>query len=99
MLAPVIQRAASDVRNATTSATSSGLSTRFKACIPNAIYSQKSKTALAGKSMSKLSEEIAQGTAEARAYMEGKRKGYKMTLSESIERIDSTSVVRNESVL
>jgi len=34
--------------------------------------------------MSKLFEEIAQGTAEARAYMEGKRKGYKRTLSESI---------------
>jgi putative transcriptional regulator len=26
--------------------------------------------------MSKLFEEIAQGTAEARAYMEGERKGY-----------------------
>jgi hypothetical protein len=35
--------------------------------------------------MSKLFEEIAQGTAEARAYMEGERKGHKMTLSESID--------------
>src|ERR1700721_1445574 len=36
MLAPVIQRAASDARNATTSATSSGLPIRFRACIPSA---------------------------------------------------------------
>src|SRR6476646_2147621 len=36
ILAPVIQRAASDTRNATTSATSSGLPIRFKACIPSA---------------------------------------------------------------
>src|ERR1700722_12337463 len=36
ILAPVIQRAASDARNATTSATSSGLPTRFNACIPRA---------------------------------------------------------------
>ena len=35
--------------------------------------------------MSKLFEEIAQGTAEARAYMEGERKGYKVTLPESID--------------
>lgn len=34
--------------------------------------------------MSKLFEEMAQGTAEARAYMEGERKGYKVTLPESI---------------
>src|SRR5713101_3599290 len=33
MLAPVIQRAASDAKNATTSATSSGLPIRFNACI------------------------------------------------------------------
>jgi len=30
--------------------------------------------------MSKLFEEMVQGTAEARAYMEGERKGYKVTL-------------------
>jgi hypothetical protein len=30
--------------------------------------------------MSKLFDEMTQGTAEARAYMEGKRKGYKITL-------------------
>lgn len=30
--------------------------------------------------MSKLFEEMAQGTAEVRAYMEGDRKGYKVTL-------------------
>src|ERR1700683_548117 len=36
MLAPVIQRAASEARNATTSATSSGLPIRFRACIPSA---------------------------------------------------------------
>ena len=35
--------------------------------------------------MSKLFEEIAQGTAEARTYMEGERKGYKVTLPESID--------------
>ena len=35
--------------------------------------------------MSKLFEEFAQGTAEARAYMEGERKGYKVTLPESID--------------
>src|SRR5882672_8621297 len=35
ILAPVIQRAASDARNATTSATSSGLPIRFNACIPS----------------------------------------------------------------
>lgn len=35
--------------------------------------------------MSKLFEEIAQGTAEARAYMEGERKGYKVTLPESVD--------------
>lgn len=34
--------------------------------------------------MSKLFEEMAQSTAEARAYMEGERKGYKVTLPESI---------------
>jgi len=32
-----------------------------------------------GTSMSRLFEEMAQGTAEARAYMEGKREGYKVT--------------------
>src|SRR5712691_1486580 len=36
ILAPVIQRAASDARNATTSATSSGLPIRFNACISSA---------------------------------------------------------------
>ncbi len=35
--------------------------------------------------MSKLFEEMAQGTAEARAYMEGERKGYKVTLPESVD--------------
>src|SRR5919106_2149120 len=35
MLAPVIQRAPSDARNTTTSATSSGLPIRFTACIPS----------------------------------------------------------------
>jgi putative transcriptional regulator len=35
--------------------------------------------------MSKLFEEMAQGTAEARAYIEGERKGYKVTLPESID--------------
>ncbi len=35
--------------------------------------------------MSKLFEEMVQGTAEARAYMEGERKGYKVTLPESID--------------
>src|ERR1700721_4618220 len=35
ILAPVIQRAAPDARNATTSATSSGLPIRFNACIPS----------------------------------------------------------------
>ena len=35
--------------------------------------------------MSKLFEEMSQGTAEARAYMEGERKGYKVTLPESID--------------
>ena len=35
--------------------------------------------------MSKLFEEMAQGTAEARAYMEGERKGYKVTSPESID--------------
>ena len=35
--------------------------------------------------MSKLFEEMAQGTAEARAYMEGERKGYKVTLPGSID--------------
>jgi len=38
MLAPVIQRAPSDARNATTSATSSGLPIRFKAYIPSATF-------------------------------------------------------------
>jgi hypothetical protein len=35
--------------------------------------------------MSKLFEEMAQGTAEARAYMDGKRKGYKVTLPETVD--------------
>jgi putative transcriptional regulator len=35
--------------------------------------------------MSKLFEEMAQGTAEARAYMEGERQGYRVTLPESID--------------
>lgn len=35
--------------------------------------------------MSKLFEEMAQGTAEARAYMEGERKGFRVTLPESID--------------
>jgi putative transcriptional regulator len=35
--------------------------------------------------MSKLYEEMAQGTAEARAYMEGEREGYRVTLPESID--------------
>src|ERR1700678_3029848 len=37
ILAPVIQRAASDATKATTSATSSGLPIRFSACIPSTI--------------------------------------------------------------
>ena len=36
--------------------------------------------------MSKLFEEMAQGTAEARAYMEGERKGYKVTLPETTKK-------------
>ena len=35
--------------------------------------------------MSKLFEEMAQGTAEARAYMEGERKGFKVTLPDSVD--------------
>jgi putative transcriptional regulator len=35
--------------------------------------------------MSKLFDEMVQGTAEARAYMQGERKGYKVTLPESID--------------
>ena len=35
--------------------------------------------------MSKLFDEMVQGTAEARAYMEGERKGYKVTLPESVD--------------
>ena len=35
--------------------------------------------------MSKLFKEMAQGTAEARAYMEGERKGYKVTLPETVD--------------
>jgi putative transcriptional regulator len=38
-----------------------------------------------GDAMSKLFEEMAQGTAKARAYMEGKRKGYKVTLPETVD--------------
>ena len=39
---------------------------------------------LQGEAMSKLFEEMAQGTAEARAYMEGERKGYKVTLPKTV---------------
>ncbi len=35
--------------------------------------------------MSKLFEEMAQGLSEARTYMEGERKGYKVTLPDSID--------------
>ena len=35
--------------------------------------------------MTKLFEEMAQGTAEAHAYMKGKRKGYKVTLPEKVD--------------
>jgi len=35
--------------------------------------------------MSKLFDEMVQGTEEARAYMEGERKGYKVTLPEAID--------------
>jgi putative transcriptional regulator len=35
--------------------------------------------------MSKLIEEMAQGTAEARAHMEGKRNGYGVTLPETVD--------------
>jgi len=35
--------------------------------------------------MSKLFEEMAQGTADARAWMEGERKGYKATLPEAVD--------------
>ena len=35
--------------------------------------------------MSKLFEEIAKGTAEARAYMGRKAKGYKVTLPETVD--------------
>lgn len=35
--------------------------------------------------MSKLFEEMAQGTAEARAYMEGERRSYKVTLPETVD--------------
>ena len=35
--------------------------------------------------MSKLFEEMAQGTAEARAYMEGERDGYQVTLPDSVD--------------
>ena len=38
-----------------------------------------------GDAMSKLFEEMAKGTAEARAYMQGKRKGYKVTLPETVD--------------
>jgi hypothetical protein len=34
--------------------------------------------------MSKLYKEILQGTAEARAYMEGEREGYRVTLPEAV---------------
>jgi putative transcriptional regulator len=40
---------------------------------------------LQGDAMSKLFEEMAQGTTEARAYMEGKRKGYKVNLPETVD--------------
>ena len=35
--------------------------------------------------MSRLFEEMAQGTAEARAYMEGERKGYKVTQLDTVD--------------
>jgi hypothetical protein len=35
--------------------------------------------------MSKLFEEMAQGTVETRAYMEGERKGYKVTQPETVD--------------
>jgi putative transcriptional regulator len=35
--------------------------------------------------MTKLFEEMAQGTTEARAYMDGERKGYKVTLPETVD--------------
>jgi len=35
--------------------------------------------------MSKLFEEMAQGTVEARAYMEGARKGYEVTLPKTVD--------------
>ncbi len=35
--------------------------------------------------MSRLFEEMAQGTAEAHAYMEGERKGFRVTLPESVD--------------
>jgi len=35
--------------------------------------------------MSKLFEDMARGTAEARAYMKGERKGYKVTLPEAVD--------------
>ena len=35
--------------------------------------------------MSKLFEEMAQGTADARAYMEGERRGFKVTLPDSVD--------------
>ena len=38
-----------------------------------------------GEAMSKLFKEMAQGTAEARAYMEGERKGYKVTQPETVD--------------
>jgi putative transcriptional regulator len=40
---------------------------------------------LQGEAMSKLFEEMAQGVSEARAYMEGERKGFKVTLPETVD--------------
>ena len=37
------------------------------------------------EAMSEFFEEMAQGTAEARACMEGERKGYKVTLPETVD--------------
>lgn len=37
------------------------------------------------RAMSKLFAEMAQGMSEARAYMEGRRKGYKVTLPETVD--------------
>jgi len=48
-------------------------------------YNRDLQTVVEEESMIKLFEEMAKGTAEARAYMAGERKGYKVTLPESID--------------